>query len=67
MNFKEATDRACEEDTLLDALTYICIWESERVVKQARANDQWETCFRISLKGVIETYWEKNDRRINTR
>jgi len=67
MNFVEATNRACEENTLLKALTHICIWESERVVKQARTNEQWETCFGICLKGVMEEYWEKNDRRINTR
>lgn len=56
MNITEATKRACEESTLLDALTWICIWESERVVKQARANPQWETCFGICLKLVTEEY-----------
>ncbi len=56
MNLVEATTRACEEDTLLDALTFICIWESERVVKQARANEQWETCFKHSLRSVMGKY-----------
>jgi hypothetical protein len=56
MNITEATERACKESTLLDALTYICIWESERVVKQARENKTWETCFRISLKSVLKSY-----------
>jgi len=67
MNITEATKRASEESTLLDALTWICVWESERVVKQARANPQWETCFGICLKLVTEEYWKNNDRRINTR
>jgi len=56
MNTKEATERACKEPTLLDALTFICIWESERVVKQARKNMTWETCFRVSLDSVLKTY-----------
>jgi len=67
MNIAEAVNRACEEPTLLDALTWICIWESERVVKQARVNPQWETCFHICLRLVTEEYWKKNDRRINSR
>jgi len=67
MNITEATHRACEEPTLADALTWICIWESERVVKQARANTQWETCFGICIRHVMEEYWEKNDRRTNSR
>ena len=46
MNITEATKRACEEPTLLDALTFICVWESERVVH----NDQWDTRFKGSLK-----------------
>ena len=56
MNIDEAVKRACEEPTLLEALTSICIWESERIVKQARTNEQWETCFRICLKEVMEKY-----------
>jgi len=59
MNLVEATKRACEEDTLLDALTFICVWESERLVKQVKSiepHDSWDTCFGISLKSVMEAY-----------
>ncbi len=56
MNIKEVTERACKEPNLLDALAYICVWESERVVKQARNNPTWETCFRISLKSVLDNW-----------
>ncbi|MCK5397780.1 MAG: hypothetical protein KAJ33_05990 [Thermoplasmata archaeon] len=56
MNITQATKRACEEPTLLDALSWICIWESERVVRQARENEQWETCFHVCLKSVMESY-----------
>ena len=55
-NLVEATKRACQEPTLLDALTFICIWESERAIKQAKENPTWETCFKISLKSVFENY-----------
>ena len=74
MNFKEAIERACQEPTLLDAQTWICIWESERAIKQARENygsgtdgAGWDTCFKICLKEVTEEYWKRNDRRINPR
>lgn len=61
MNITQAVERACQESTLLDALTFICIWEAERIVKQARENIQWETCFRVSLKAVIEKYPVKSE------
>lgn len=63
MNIDEATKRACEEPTLLDALTWICVWESERIVKQAKKELRdaegkgWYTCFRICLKSVLENYY----------
>jgi len=59
MNIDEAVKQACEKPTLLEALTDICIWESERVVRQARTNKQWETCFRVCLKEVMEKYGYK--------
>ncbi len=68
-NIIEATKRACEEPTLLDALTWICVWESLRVVKQARENPQWETCFKVCLRSVLDNYPQKeaaNAQRPNT-
>ena len=63
MNIDQAVARSCEEPTLLDALTWICVWESERAVHQARfdfgsgANGAgWDTCFKVCLKRVIESY-----------
>lgn len=56
MNIGDAVKRACKEPTLLDALTWICIWESERVVRQARQNEQWGTCFKICLKSVMDAF-----------
>ena len=74
MNITEAVNRACEEPTLLGAQTWICIWESERAIKQARENygsgtdgAGWDTCFGICLKLVTEEYWKKNDRRTGAR
>lgn len=59
LNITEATKRACEEPTLLDALAWICVWESERVVQQARENPQWETCFKVCLRSVLDNYPQK--------
>lgn len=56
LNITEAVQRACEQPTLLEALSWICVWESERVVKQARENPQWETCFKTCLKAVMESF-----------
>ena len=63
MNIDQAVARACEEPTLLDALSWICVWESERAIDQARnrygsgTDDAgWDTCFRVCLKRVMESY-----------
>ena len=67
MNVYEAAERACQEPTLLDALAYIALWESERVVKQAHealltgvpkgANGAgWDTCFKRCFELVLENY-----------
>lgn len=66
MTLKEAVARACQEPTLLDALAWIAIWETERVVQQAIRNEksgernpdgsQWDTCFRLAFKDVME-HW----------
>jgi hypothetical protein len=63
MNIDEATKRACEEPTLLEALTYICLWECERAIHQARFNygsgangAGWDTCFKVCIKNVFEKY-----------
>ena len=62
MDLPEAVDRACQEPSLIDALTYICIWESERIVKQVRENygsgsyGAWDTCFRHCISHVMKEY-----------
>lgn len=63
MNISEAVNRACKEPTLLKALSFICLWESERVVHQARFSygsgtdgRGWDTCFEYCLKLVLEEY-----------
>lgn len=62
MTINEAVKRACQEPTLLDALSWICIWESERIVKQAKKNLRdvdgkgWDTCFKICLGRVMRCW-----------
>lgn len=68
MSLSQAVDRACEEKSLVDALTYIAVWESERAIAQARELDRtgirtggngggWDTCFRSCFTAVMEA-WE---------
>ena len=67
MNIVEAVARACKEPTLLDALSWICVWESERTIKQALESHEsgvkggangagYDTCFRFCLTKVMESY-----------
>lgn len=60
MNITEATKRACEESTLNEALTFICIWEMERIVVRVREHPgSWESCFGICISTVMEAYNDK--------
>ena len=67
MNFTEAIDRACKEPTLVEALSWISLWECERVIpiahefklgnKIAGPDGQgWDTCFKFLLQEVMEAY-----------
>ena len=62
MNLLEATEKACQEPTLIDALTYICIWESERAIRQALKKETdlegkgWDTYFKRCIESVMHNY-----------
>lgn len=56
MNATEAVSRAVEEPTLAKALSWICVWECERAIRQAKSNPQWETCFEYCIKAVMEAW-----------
>lgn len=63
MNIDEAVAEAIKQSTLIDALTWICIWESERIVKQVRNNlgsgsngAGWDTCFKVCIERTMAAY-----------
>ena len=67
MNLKEAVNRACQEPSLVDALTFIAVWECERAISQAREFDRtgvrtgagdaaWDTCFRFCFSAVMKEW-----------
>jgi dihydroneopterin aldolase len=58
MDFEEAVNMACKELSLDDALSYICIWESERVIKFVKENPNkpWETLFKYCISTVRVKY-----------
>jgi recombinational DNA repair protein RecT len=71
MNLDQAVIKACKEESLVDALTWIAIWETERVVQQAKKyfetgvstashNGGWDTCFKICFEKVLNTYKNKH-------
>jgi hypothetical protein len=70
MNFTEAIDRACQEPTLVDALSWIAVWECERVIPNAHsflsgerpalANGQgWDSCFKYLIDETMKAYTVK--------
>jgi hypothetical protein len=67
MNVDQAIARACQEPTLIRALSWIAIWDTERVVKQAIEWNEsgismashgggWDTCFEYLFVRVQEEY-----------
>jgi len=56
MNIDEAVARACEEPTILKALSWMAVWESERIVVQARGNETWETCCETSFEHLVNKW-----------
>lgn len=74
MNITEALDRACQEPSLLDALTWMAVWENDRAVHQALRNKEsgerapegglWETCFRHSFQRLLEQRYRPKRKRV---
>jgi len=67
MNFIQAVDKACEQPTLLDALTWICVWHCEDKAVEAHKflnnekprgpdGEGWNTCFKFIIKETMEAY-----------
>ena len=73
-NLAEIVRIACEQaSSLVDAISMVCIWESERAIKQAfkwketgestaSHGGGWDTCFRVCIEAVIEAWEEKTAR-----
>ena len=66
MNLQEAVAEACKQPTLVDALSWICVWEGERAVQQAiefkktgistAAHGGWDFCFTRCIEAVMAVY-----------
>ena len=67
MNIDEAVSRACMEPTLAKALSWIAVWETERVVEQALRwkvsgvstashGGGWDTCFEPCFTRVLSEW-----------
>jgi len=67
MNIDEAVKESCKQKTLSEALSWIAIWETERVVQQAKKYFEtgistashgggWDTCFTICFEKVLKNY-----------
>jgi len=55
-NIDNAFKKALAKPTLLEALSWIALWESERIVHQARNNPTWESCFEYCFRLVLEQW-----------
>lgn len=56
MNIDEAVKVVCEQPTLIKALTRVAVWETERVVEQARKSCVFDTCFERCFTRVFEEW-----------
>ncbi|GAF99996.1 unnamed protein product [marine sediment metagenome] len=58
MKVNEAAEIACSQPTLEEALAWMAVWESERVIKFVKANPgkQWDTCFRRCFEEVLSRF-----------
>lgn len=67
MNISQAVVRACEEPTLVEALSWIAVWESEHAIKQALLWKEtgvstashgggWDTCFKYCFTLVFQEW-----------
>jgi len=63
MTFVEIIQNACEQPTLVKALSYAAICENDRAVKQAMENygsgangAGWDTCFEFLFKELLREY-----------
>lgn len=54
-------NRACEEPTLLDAISFISVCDTERAVAQARRNnfESWETCSKYLIGELLKKWTRK--------
>lgn len=77
VNLDQAVNKACEEKTLVEALTWIAVWETERVIKRVREYDKtgistasdgkcWDTCFTLCFKKTMEKWNEKPEFKMKT-
>ena len=62
MNLDEAKKIACKEKTLIDALTWIAVWEADRAialkhnktgVSTASCGKYYDTCFKMCFEAVM--------------
>lgn len=72
MNIDEAVTRACEEPSLVKALSWIAVWENDRAVKQAfrwketgvstaSHGGGWDTCFELCFERVMKA-WNQREK-----
>lgn len=61
MNLQEAVAEAITRPTLLDALSWIAVWECDRAVRQACTSGGYDTCFRRSFDELL-TAWNTKPR-----
>jgi hypothetical protein len=66
MNIKEAIARACEYDSLSDALTSIALWKTNQY-EDADIDSTWGKCFDAVLAEHPKVQWQKKDSIVKDR
>ena len=61
-NLSDVVTKACEESSLVGALSFVAVWENDRAVKQALRNEPtvdgklWDTCFKRCFEEVFRAW-----------
>ena len=68
MKISEAVERACQEPSLIDALSWICDWEAERAIRQTYTDGKnWDNCFKLCIEKVVLEYKCENTIKLNIK
>ncbi len=56
INSAKALEEACKQPTLAKALSWIVVWETERILKTYEKTKPYESCYEHCIKLVLDKW-----------